>query len=78
MHVQHVENILAYHTFEMFVCLKDWFNTEVKDQNHSNMYDIFEYSMSILFYFYQDYSNFFYFSYIFLQFYYEIYKCYKC
>jgi hypothetical protein len=32
----------------MTVYLKDWTNTEVRDQCHSNMYDIFEYSTSNL------------------------------
>jgi hypothetical protein len=55
----------------MFVCLKDWFNTEVRDQYHSNMYDIFKYSRSILF-FMTSTTLFFYLFYIFLQFYLKI------
>jgi hypothetical protein len=32
------------------MCLKDWLDTEVKDQDYSNMYDVFEYGRSILFF----------------------------
>jgi hypothetical protein len=52
----------------MFVCLKDWFNTEARDRDHSNMYDISEYSTSILF-FVTKFTSFVYFFYIFFQFY---------
>jgi hypothetical protein len=34
----------------MLVCLKDWIDTEVRDQDHFNLYDISEYDMSILFF----------------------------
>jgi hypothetical protein len=34
----------------MFVCLKDWLDIEVRDQNHSNVYDISEYGTLILFF----------------------------
>jgi hypothetical protein len=34
----------------MLVCLKDWFDTEVIDHVHSNLYDIFKYGTSILFF----------------------------
>jgi hypothetical protein len=31
------------------MCLKDWIDTDVRDQYHSNMYDISEYRTSIFF-----------------------------
>jgi hypothetical protein len=50
----------------MPMCLKDWLDTEVRNHNHSNLYDISEYDTSIFFtkttLFFSD------FSYIFLQF----------
>jgi hypothetical protein len=49
----------------MFMCSKDWFDTEVRDQDHSNLYDMFEYDMSILFFVIRTTLIF---SYIFLQF----------
>jgi hypothetical protein len=33
----------------MLVYLKDWLDTKVRDNDHSNMYDISEYDTSILF-----------------------------
>jgi hAT family C-terminal dimerisation region len=39
-------NRLGNKTFEMLVCLKDWLDAEVRDQNHSNMYDNSEYVTS--------------------------------
>jgi hAT family C-terminal dimerisation region len=39
-------NRLGNKTFEMIVYLKDWLNAEVRDQNHSNMYDSSEYVTS--------------------------------
>jgi hypothetical protein len=45
--------------------IKDWLDTEVRDRDRSNIYNISEYDTSILF-FDQNHSNF---SYIFLQFY---------
>jgi hypothetical protein len=64
----------------MFVCLKDWFNTEARDRDHSNMYDISEYSTSILFFVTKFTSFVYFFLYIFSILFeiYEIYKSYKC
>jgi hypothetical protein len=31
------------------MCLKDWFDTEIRNQDHFNMYDISEYSTLISF-----------------------------
>jgi hAT family C-terminal dimerisation region len=36
-------NRLGNKTFEMLVCLKYWLDAEVRDHDHSNMYDSFEY-----------------------------------
>jgi hypothetical protein len=33
------------------MCLKDWIDTDVRDQYHSNMYDISEYRTSIYIFF---------------------------
>jgi hypothetical protein len=30
------------------LCLKDWLDAEIRDQDHSNMYDSFEYATSNL------------------------------
>jgi hypothetical protein len=30
----------------MLVCLKDWLDTEVRDHNHSNIYDCSKYAIS--------------------------------
>jgi hypothetical protein len=30
----------------MLMCLKDWFDDEVRDQDHSNIYDSSEYATS--------------------------------
>jgi hypothetical protein len=32
------------------VCLKNWLDTDVKNQDHSNMYDISKYGLLILFF----------------------------
>jgi hypothetical protein len=52
----------------MIICLKDWLDTDVRDWDHSNIYDFSEYDTSILF-LWPDHSNFSDFSYMFLQFY---------
>jgi hAT family C-terminal dimerisation region len=39
-------NRLGNKTFEMLVCMKDWRDAEVRDQNHSNMYDSSKYVTS--------------------------------
>jgi hAT family C-terminal dimerisation region len=39
-------NRLGNKTFEMFVCLKDWLDAEVRDQGYCNMYDSSEYATS--------------------------------
>jgi hypothetical protein len=49
----------------MFECLKDWFDTKVRDLDHFNLYDISEYDISILFFVTRTTLIFFY---IFLQF----------
>jgi hypothetical protein len=53
----------------MIVCLKDLLNIEVKNQDHSNIYDISEYDISILFFITRNTLVFLIFLYIFLQFY---------
>jgi hAT family C-terminal dimerisation region len=39
-------NRLGNKTFEMLVWLKDWLDAEVRDQDHSNMYDSSKYITS--------------------------------
>jgi hypothetical protein len=53
------------------MCLKDWFDAEIKDHDHSNMYDISEYDMSIFFLFRTTlffFDFFIYFSNLYLKF----------
>jgi hypothetical protein len=52
----------------MFVRLKDWLDTEVRDRDYSNIYNISEYDTSILFFMIRT-TLIFLFFYIFLQFY---------
>jgi hypothetical protein len=53
----------------MFVCLKDRFDTEIRDHDHSNLYDISKYDTSILFFYIWDHSDFLYISSILFEIY---------